>query len=130
MKSPVSSKIVPIFYLLIGLIFLCFPQIPHKDIINVDKIIGEEVSLIFTREIGILFIVIAILIRQIYSTSESVYRLMNTTFLVVMILLSAISLMMYFLIPGNPQQLIFTTLINIAFSLYIFGNENSKTIIE
>ena len=117
MKSPVSSKIVPIFYLLIGLIFLSFPQIPHKDIINVDKIIGEEVSLIFTREIGVLFIVIAILIRQIYSTSESVYRLMNTTFLVVMILLSAISLMMYFLIPSHPLQLIVTTLINIAFFL-------------
>lgn len=115
MKSPVSSKIVPIFYLLIGLIFLCFPQIPHKDIINVDRIIGEEVSLVFTREIGVLFIVIAILIRQIYSTSESVYRLMNTTFLVVMILLSSISLMMYFLIPSHPFQLIVTTLINIAF---------------
>lgn len=115
MKSPVSSKIVPIFYLLIGLIFLCFPQIPHKDIINVDRIIGEEVSLVFTREIGVLFIVIAILIRQIYSTSESVYRLMNTTFLVVMILLSSISIMMYFLIPSHPFQLIVTTLINIAF---------------
>ena len=115
MKSPVSSKIVPIFYLLIGLIFLCFPQIPHKDIINVDKIIGEEVSLVFTREIGVLFIVIAILIRQIYSTSESVYRLMNTTFLVVMILLSSTSIMMYFLIPSHPLQLIVTTLINIAF---------------
>ena len=117
MKSPVSSKIVPMFYLLIGLIFLCFPQIPHKDIINVDKIVGEEVSLVFTREIGVLFIVIAILIRQIYSTSKSVYRLMNTTFLVVMILLSAISLMMYFLIPSHPLQLIVTTLINIAFFL-------------
>ena len=116
MRSPISSKIVPIFYLLIGLIFLSFPQIPHKDIINVDKIIGEEVSLIFTREIGILFIVIAILIRQIYSTSASVYRLMNTTFLVVMILLSAISLMMYFLFPSpHAFNFLYTTLINIAF---------------
>lgn len=115
MKSPISSKIIPIFYLLIGLIFLCFPQIPHKDITEVERIIGEEVSLVFTREIGVLFIIIAILIRQIYSTSESVYRLMNTTFLVVMILLSSISLMMYFLIPSHPFQLIITTLINIAF---------------
>jgi hypothetical protein len=117
MRSPISSKIIPIFYLLIGLIFLCFPEIPHKDIIKSNKIIGEEVSLIFTREIGVLFIVVAILIRQIYSTSASVYRLMNTTFLVVMILLSAISLMMYFLIPSHPTQLMVTTLINIAFSL-------------
>jgi hypothetical protein len=115
MNSFISAKIVPLFYLLIGLIFLCFPEIPHKDIISGEKIKGEEISLTFTREIGVLFIVIAILIWKIHSISKSVYRLLNSTFLVVMILLAAISVMMYFLIPGNPQQLIFTTLINIAF---------------
>lgn len=119
MNNFLSAKIVPIFYILIGAIFLFFPEIPHYDIVNKEK--HTIVELTFTREIGILFVVIGLLIRKVYVISKSVYRLMNTTFLIIMLLLSSIGPMMYFLLPTQPIQLIYITLINVAFvSIYIY----------
>ena len=77
MNNFLSAKIIPIFYILIGAIFLFFPEIPHYDIVNKEK--HTIVSLTFTREIGIFFLVIGLLIRRVYVISKSVYRLMNTT---------------------------------------------------
>ena len=113
MNSFPSAKIIPVFYLIIGLIFLFFPEIPQLDISFNNK---NFIATTFTREIGILFIVIAILIWRIYCISKSVYRLMNSTFIVTMLLLSAIAPMMYFLLPTNPSQLLITSVINIAFA--------------
>jgi hypothetical protein len=118
MNNFLSAKIVPIFYISIGAIFLFFPEIPHYDIINKEK--HTIVALTFTREIGILFIIIGLLIRKVYFISKSVYRLMNTTFIIIMLLLSSIGPMMYFLLPSQPIQLVYTTLINVAFAfIYI-----------
>ena len=123
MNNFVSAKIVPIFYILIGVIFLFLPGIPHADISTKEEY--PIVALTFTREIGVLFIVIALLIRKVYVISKSVYRLMNSTFIIIMILLSSIGPMMYFLLPSQPIQLVYTTLINLSF-LYIYIWERKK----
>jgi len=120
MNSFFSAKIVPIFYISIGLIFLIFPEIPQNDISS--EYSNSKISLIFTREIGILFIIIGFLIRKIYLTSISVYRLMNTTFIIVMLLLASIGPIMYLLLPEKPQQLIFTTIINLIF-VFLYSYE-------
>ena len=117
MNSFPSAKIIPLFYLIIGLIFLFFPEIPQVDISFNNK---NSIATIFTREIGVLFIVIGILIWRIFSISKSVYRLMNSTFIVTMLLLSTIGPMMYFLLPTNPPQLLITSVINIAFAFIYF----------
>ena len=113
MNSFPSAKIIPLFYLIIGLIFLFFPEISQLSLSFNNK---NLIATTFTREIGVLFIVIGILIWRIYSISKSVYRLMNSTFIVTMLLLSAIGPMMYFLLPTNPPQLLITSVINIAFA--------------
>ena len=117
MNSFPSSKIIPFFYLIIGLIFLFFPEISQLSLSFNNK---NLIATIFTREIGVLFIVIGILILRIYSISKSVYRLMYSTFIVTMLLLSAIGPMMYFLLPTNPPQLLITSVINIAFAFIYF----------
>ena len=118
MNSFPSAKIIPLFYLIIGLIFLFFPEIPQLEITFFNN--KNVVAATFIREIGVLFIVIGILIWRIYSISISVYRLMNSTFIVTMLLLSAIGPMMYFLLPTNPPQLLITSVINIAFAFIYF----------
>jgi len=117
MNSFPSAKIIPLFYLIIGLIFLFFPEIPQLDISFNNK---NFLATTFTREIGVLFIVIGILIWRIHSISKSVYSLMNSTFIVTMLLLSTIGPMMYFLLPTNPPQLLITSVINIAFAFIYF----------
>ena len=117
MNSFPSAKIIPPFYLIIGLIFLFFPEISQLSLSFNNK---NLIATIFIREIGVLFIVIGILIWRIYSISISVYRLMNSTFIVTMLLLSAIGPMMYFLLPTNPPQLLITSVINIAFAFIYF----------
>ena len=118
MNSFPSAKIIPLFYLIIGLIFLFFPEIPQLEITFFNN--KNVVAATFIREIGVLFIVIGILIWRIYSISKSVYRLMNSTFIVTMLLLSAIGPMMYFLLPNDPTQLLITSVINIAFAFIYF----------
>jgi len=117
MNSFPSAKIIPLFYLIIGLIFLFFPEISQLSLSFNNK---NLIATIFTREIGVLFIVIGILILRIFSISISVYRLMNSTFIVTMLLLSAIGPMMYFLLPTNPPQLLITSVINIAFAFILY----------
>ena len=117
MNSFPSAKIIPLFYLIIGLIFLFFPEISQLSLSFTSK---NLIATTFTREIGVLFIVIGILILRIYSISKSVYRLMYSTFIVTMLLLSAIGPMMYFLLPTNPPQLLITSVINIAFAFIYF----------
>ncbi len=121
MKSFPSSKIIPPFYLMIGLIFLFFPEIPHLDISFNNN---NFLAITFTREIGVLFIIIGILIWRIHSLSKSVYRLMNSTFIVTMLLLAVVGPMMYFLLPTNPPQLLITSVINIAFAfIYLWESK-------
>ena len=117
MNSFPSAKIIPLFYLIIGLIFLFFPEISQLSHSFNNK---NLIATTFTREIGILFIVIGILIWRIYSISKNVYRLMNSTFIVTMLLLSAIGPMMYFLLPTNPPQLLITSVINIGFAFILY----------
>jgi hypothetical protein len=122
MNSFPSAKIIPLFYLIIGLIFLFFPEISQLSLSFTSK---NLIATTFTREIGVLFIVIGILIWRIYSISISVYRLMNSTFIVTMLLLSAIGPMMYFLLPTNllptnHPQILISSVINIAFAFIYF----------
>jgi hypothetical protein len=122
MNSFPSAKIIPLFYLIIGLIFLFFPEISQLSLSFNNK---NLIATTFTREIGVLFIVIGILIWRIYSISISVYRLMNSTFIVTMLLLSAIGPMMYFLLPTNllptnHPQILISSVINIAFAFIYF----------
>ena len=117
MNSFPSAKIIPLFYLIIGLIFLFFPEISQLSLSFNNK---NLIATTFTREIGVLFIVIGILIWRIFSISKSVYRLMNSTFIVTMLLLSTIGPMMYILLPTNPPQLLITSVINIAFAFIYF----------
>ena len=50
MNNFVSAKVVPIFYILLGLIFLFFPGTPYFDISTEAEY--PIIELTFTREIG------------------------------------------------------------------------------
>lgn len=73
----ISAIIIPLFYFLIGIIFVFAPEIPSADISPTEKI--TQIPLLFTQEIGVLFVVIALFFRQIFSISRETYLLMNTT---------------------------------------------------
>ena len=118
MNSFPSAKIIPSIYLMTGLIFLFFPELPYE-------ILGFEeshpiASLSLNREIGVLFIALAIIIRKIHTLSKSVYRLMNSTFIVVMLILALTGPMFYFLMPSHPYQFILISVINFSFVLIFY----------
>lgn len=85
------------------MIFLFAPEIPSSDISPGEKMM--QIPLLFTQEIGVLFVVIAILIRQIFSISRETYLLMNNTFKLTLFLLALIAPYLYFY-TKTPQLLV------------------------
>ena len=96
---------------MVGLIFTFFPKIPSVDLqLPFENI---KIPLLFTQEIGILFIIFSILIRQIYNISKEVYLLMNNTFKFVLLLAALISPYLYYYTKAPQLLVIFG--INICF---------------
>jgi len=99
----ISATLVPAFYFMVGVIFTFAPEIPSADLkLPYEKI---KIPLLFTQEIGILFIIFSILIRQIYNLSKKVYLLMNNTFKFVLLLSALICPYLYYYTKA-PQLLI------------------------
>jgi hypothetical protein len=90
----ISATIIPLFYLLIGIIFVFVPEIPSADISPTKQMM--QIPLLFTQEIGVLFVVIAIFFRQIFSISRETYLLMNNTFKLTLFLLALIAPYLYY----------------------------------
>ena len=106
---------MPAFYFMLGFIFVFFPEIPSLDLkIPYEKI---KIPLLFTQEIGIFFIILSILIRQIYNISKEVYLLMNNTFKFVVLLSALISPYLYYYTKAPQLCLIFG--INIFFIILL-----------
>ena len=99
----ISATIIPLFYFLIGIIFLFAPEIPSSDISPAKKMM--QISLLFTQEIGVLFLIIAIFFRQIFNISRETYLLMNNTFKLTLFLLSLIAPYLYYY-TKTPQLLV------------------------
>ena len=107
----ISATLVPAFYFMVGVVFTFVPEVPSSDLnLSYEKI---KIPLLFTQEIGILFIIFSILIRQIYNISKEVYLLMNNTFKFVLLLSSLISPFLYYY--TKAPQLIVIFGINIFF---------------
>jgi hypothetical protein len=106
-----SATLVPAFYLMIGVVFIFAPEIPSADLkIEYEKI---KISLLFTQEIGVFFIIFSILLRQIYNTSKEVYLLMNNTFKFVLLLAAIVCPYLYYHTKASQLLVIFG--INICF---------------
>ena len=99
----ISAIIIPLFYFLIGVIFVFAPEIPSADISPTEKM--TEIPLLFTQEIGVLFVVIAIFFRQIFSVSRETYLLMNNTFRFTLFFLALIAPYLYYY-TKTPQLLV------------------------
>jgi|TARA_B100000959_G_scaffold148383_1_gene155709 hypothetical protein len=84
-----SAKLIPLFYVFIGIIFICFPEFPQMDIAPLEGT-ENKLALLFTQEIGLLFVVFAILGLRIYMVSKEIYAALNGSMLLVVILLSLI----------------------------------------
>ena len=107
----ISAILVPVFYFMVGVVFTFAPEIPSADLkLPYEKI---KIPLLFTQEIGILFIIFSILIRQIYNISKEVYLLMNNTFKFVLLLSALISPYLYYYTKASQLCIIFG--INIFF---------------
>ena len=107
----ISATLVPAFYLMVGVVFVFFPEIPSSDLdLPYEKI---KIPLLFTQEIGVFFIIFSILIRQIYNISKEVYLLMNNTFKFVLLLSALISPYLYYYTKAPQLCVIFG--INIFF---------------
>ena len=111
----ISATLVPAFYLMVGFVFAFFPEIPSTDLkLPYEKI---KIPLLFTQEIGVLFIIFSILIRQIYNKFKEVYMLMNNTFKFVLLLSALISPYLYYYTKAPQLCLIFG--INIFFIILL-----------
>ena len=107
----ISATLVPAFYFMVGVVFTFVPEVPSSDLnLSYEKI---KIPLLFTQEIGILFIIFSILIRQIYNISKEVYLLMNNTFKFVLLLAALISPYLYYYTKAPQLCIIFG--INIFF---------------
>ena len=96
---------------MVGVVFTFAPEIPSADLkLPYEKI---KIPLLFTQEIGILFIIFSILIRQIYNISKEVYLLMNNTFKFVLLLSALICPYLYYYTKAPQLFVIFG--INIFF---------------
>ncbi|MBC8266106.1 MAG: hypothetical protein H8E84_03985 [Flavobacteriales bacterium] len=107
----ISAFLIPIFYVIVGIIFIFFPELPQTDISpnNLDN----KLALLFTQEVGALFVIIALLVWQIHNKSKELYSALNGTMIVVMILLSLIE--PYFYSYTKAPELLVILLINLFF---------------
>ncbi|MBT3612328.1 MAG: hypothetical protein HN522_05255 [Flavobacteriales bacterium] len=109
-----SALLIPLFYSMVGLIFIVAPELPTSDL----KISNDIacIPLLFTQEIGVLFLVFSILIRQIYNKSHKIYLSLNSTFILVLIMVSCIEPYLYFKMPNHSApELLIILFINLFF---------------
>ena len=116
MNSAVSSKIIPFFYLLFGIVFIFVPKLPLSDISD-SSLNSINILEGVLRGIGVIFLVFAILVSRISVISKSVYRLLNSTFIFIFILMSFVGTIIYFAVPKRPIELLLFSGINISFVL-------------
>jgi len=116
MKPIVSSKIIPFFYLLFGIVFIFVPKLPLSDISD-SSLTSTNVLEGVLRGVGVIFLVFAILVSRISVISTNVYRLLNSTFIFIFILMSFVGIIIYFSVPKNPIELLIFSAINISFVL-------------
>ncbi len=107
----ISALLIPAFYTLVGLLFVFFPEMPQHDISSDGA--DNKLALLFTQEIGALFLIIALLVRQVYNKSSELYAALNGTMVLVMILLSLIE--PYFYYYTKAPQLLVILAINMFF---------------
>lgn len=116
MKPLVSSKIIPFFYILFGIVFVFLPRLPLSDISD-SSLTSTNVLEGVLRGIGVIFLVFAILVSRISVISTNVYRLLNSTFIFIFILMSFVGTIIYFSVPTRPIELLIFSAINISFVL-------------
>ena len=122
-----SALLIPLFYSMVGLIFIVAPEIPSSDLKISDDV--AYIPLLFTQEIGVLFLVFSILIRQIYNKSHKTYLSLNSTFILVLILVSCIEPYLYFKIPEHSApELLVILFINLFFiGLLVYEKKMHKS---
>jgi hypothetical protein len=116
MKPIVSSKVIPFFYILFGIVFVFVPKLPLSDISD-SSLTSTNVLEEVLRGIGVIFLVLAILVSRISVISTNVYRLLNSTFIFIFILMSSIGPIFYYAVPSRPIELLIFSAINISFVL-------------
>ena len=116
MNPLVSSKIIPFFYFIFGIVFIFIPKLPLSDISD-SSLTSTNVLEGVLRGTGVIFLVFAILVSRISVISKSVYRLLNSTFIFIFILMSFVGTIIYFTVPKRPIELLLFTGINISFVL-------------
>ena len=124
MKPLVSSKIIPFFYILFGIVFVFVPRLPLSDI---KESISNSTDILegLHRIIGVMFFVFGVLVSRISVVSTNVYRLLNSTFIFIFILMSFVGTIIYFSVPTRPIELLIFSAINISFVLlYIWERKH------
>ena len=116
MKPIVSSKVIPFFYIIFGIVFVFVPRLPLSDISD-SSLASTNILEGVLRGIGVIFFAFAILISRISVISKSVYRLLNSTFIFIFILMSFVGIIIYFSVPKNPIELLIFSAIHISFVL-------------
>ena len=116
MKPIVSSKIIPFFYILFGIVFVFVPRLPLSDISD-SSLASTNILEGVLRGIGVIFFAFAILISRISVISKNVYRLLNNTFIFVFMLMSTLGPIVYYTVPKRPIELLLFSGINISFVL-------------
>ncbi|MBT6013377.1 MAG: hypothetical protein HOG85_01005, partial [Flavobacteriales bacterium] len=94
MKPIVSSKVIPFFYIIFGIVFVFVPRLPLSDISD-SSLASTNILEGVLRGIGVIFFAFAILISRISVISKSVYRLLNSTFIFIFILMSFVGIIIY-----------------------------------
>ena len=114
MNPLVSSKIIPFFYFIFGIVFVFVPKLPLSDISD-SSLTSTNVLEEVLRGIGVIFLVFAILVSRISVISKNVYRLLNSTFIFIFILMSSLGPIIYYAVPKRPIELLLFSVINLFF---------------
>lgn len=117
-----SAILIPLFYFAVGIIFILFPEIPQGDIEN--SAAKNNMALWFTQEIGVLFLVIAILIVQIYKKSSKLYASLRGTMILIMLMLASIEPYLYY--KTGASQLLVIFAINLFFILLLILEKQKR----
>ena len=107
---------MPFFYFIFGIVFIFVPKLPLSDISD-SSLTSTNVLEEVLRGIGVIFLVLAILVSRISVISTNVYRLLNSTFIFIFILMSFVGTIIYFSVLTRRIELLIFSAINISFIL-------------
>ena len=116
MNPLISSKIIPFFYILFGIVFIFVPKLPLSDISD-SSLNSTNILEGVLRGTGVIFLGFAILISRIFVISKNVNRLLNSTFIFIFILMSSLGPIIYYAVPKRPIELLLFSVINLSFVL-------------